>query len=108
MTEDTKINKTKLVVIDTKTRVAVSYEGNFKCGEAHLPNPNDEEENFTAAEITDEMNTFREAADGAQYRAEAEVKRKADIGKRLVKATTEYAGWFDLFHPAEEIDTFGL
>jgi hypothetical protein len=106
-TVEKKVSTKKLVVIDTKKLVATSFEGTYKCGEAHLPNPNDDDE-FTAAEITAQLNGFREAADGAYYRAKAEEERLAALGKKLTDATKEYEGWFDRLVPEEEQDTFGL
>jgi len=107
--EEKKVSNTKLVVIDTKTLVAKSFEGNFPCGEAHLPNPNGEDE-YTAVEITEQLNDFLKAADGARYRAIAEADKKAAIGKKLVELTNEYEGWFDRLGPRRRIrfDSFGF
>jgi hypothetical protein len=111
MTEDTKpVSTTKLVVIDTKTRVAKSFEGTFACGEGHLPDPNDEGEegNFTAKELIGQLNTFREAADGAQTRAKEKADNLAATSKHIGELSAEYEVWFDRFHPEAELDTFGL
>lgn len=96
------MSTTKLVVIDTKTGVAKSFEGNFECGEAHLP-----EGEFNASEITEQLNDFRLSADGARVRAQELEDQNIATGKRITELSTEYARWFDLFHN-EEPDTFGL
>ena len=70
MSDDNKaVSNTKLVVINTKTLVAESFEGNFKCGKANLPDPKGDDD-FTAKELIGQLNDFREAADGARYRAQ--------------------------------------
>jgi hypothetical protein len=109
--DDTKpVSTTKLVVIDTQKRIAKSFEGTFACGEGHLPDPNDEGEEgeFTAKELIGQLNTFREAADGAQVRAKNKAEKIAAIGKRMTELTDEYDSWFGRFHPEVELDTFGL
>src|ERR1700757_798977 len=99
--EEKKVSTTKLVVIDTKTRVARSFEGTFACGEAHLPDPN-EDEGYTAHDITEQLNEFLKAADGARYRAIAKADKIAAQGKAMVEATKEYNAWFDRLVPEEE------
>lgn len=96
--EEKKVSTTRLVVIDTKTRVAKSFEGTYECGEAHLPDPN-EDDAIPASEIIEQINGFREAADGAYYRAKAEEERKAVLGKKLTDATAEYDSWYERLVP---------
>lgn len=100
-TNDKAVSKTKLVVIDTTIGVAKSFEGNFECGEAHLP------DEFYAAEMIEQLNEFRLAADGARAREQQETDRKIELGKVITSLSNQYSYWFDLFHP-EEQDTFGL
>jgi len=102
--EEKKVSSTKLVVIDTQTRVAHSYVGTYKCGEAHLPDPNDDNEGYTAVEITEQLNAFLEAADEARYRAIAAKELAEKQGKAMVEATKEYNAWFDRLVPEEEVE----
>lgn len=102
-----KVSTTKLVIIDTKTNVALSYVGSERGGEAHLPDPNGDDD-FTAKELIGQLNDFREDADQAAYRAKVERERKKVLGQKLTAATKEYEGWFDRLVPQEEPDTFGL
>lgn len=110
MEDAKKVSTTKLVVIDTKTRVARAFVGNEFGGEANLPDPNDEGEdgNFTAAQLIPQLNEFRESADVLRVKAKEKADKIAATGKRFVELTTEFDTWFTVFHPAEEIDTFGL
>jgi hypothetical protein len=95
------VSTTKLVVIDTTLGIARSFEGNFECGEAHLP------AEFDAADMTEQLNEFRLAADGARTRAQQVIAHNFEVGQRMKQLSTEYEQWFDVFHP-EERDTFGL
>lgn len=60
---------TKLLVINTQTRVVHSFDGNYRCGEAHLPA---DEDLGPATHLIAELNEFRESADAEKYRAERE------------------------------------
>jgi hypothetical protein len=91
--EEKKVSSTKLVVIDTQKRVAHSYVGTYKCGEAHLPDPN--EDDYTAVEMTEQLSAFLHAADEARYRAIAAKELAEKNGKAMVEATKEYDAWFE-------------
>lgn len=93
-TVEKKVSSTKLVVIDTQTRVAHSYVGTYKCGEAHLPDPN-EDNGYTAVEMTEQLSEFLHAADEARYRAIAAKELAEKQGKAMVEATKEYDAWFE-------------
>jgi hypothetical protein len=93
------MNKTKLLVIDTQKREARSFEGNYECGFAHLPNPEaeDDEGNFTANQLTHQLNEFREAADERRYRKDEEAKARKIANARLMEKHNEYAYWHNHF-----------
>jgi hypothetical protein len=96
------VSTTKLLVIDTKTGVAKSFEGNFECGEAHLP------DEFNAKSMKAELNEFRLSADGARVRAQALKDKQAETGKRIAELSAEYGFWFKKLGMEVEPDTFGL
>jgi hypothetical protein len=87
------MSKTKLLVIDTQTRVVHSFEGNYRCGEAHLPA---DEDLGPAAGLIEELNGFREMADERRYKKEKAAEELAERNKAIMALHHEYAKWFQL------------
>lgn len=100
------MSKTKLLVIDTQTRVVHSFEGNYRCGEAHLPA---DEDLGPAKQLIEELNGFRETADERRYKKEQAEEERVALRKRLMEKHNEFDQWFTLLvERNEELDTFGL